>query len=255
MCPKCGNILPLDNFYFSSQTVDGRYGWCKDCHAKASRERYDKNNADKVAKTKEKEELLSLGKRRCAMCGIIFDISETVGNFYVSYCNECNEKAMERDRERGKKYWHEHKERQLENGRKYRENNLEHCREVARKRVREKRNTDVVFRLKHNVRSSIRWAFVGMGKRKNRHTEDIIGINLDDFVKYLLKTFSDRYGREWDGVEKVHIDHIIPLATAKTEEDVLKLCDYRNLQLITASDNQRKHDKIGWDDYEINKQV
>ena len=209
----------------------------------------------KSQKQKKKKNFYHLEKDVAQCVELYLTYQKRSATFTLVIVTNVTKKPWRETASAGKKYWHEHKERQLENGRKYRENNLEHCREVARKRVREKRNTDVVFRLKHNVRSSIRWAFVGMGKRKNRHTEDIIGINLDDFVKYLLKTFSDRYGREWDGVEKVHIDHIIPLATAKTEEDVLKLCDYRNLQLITASDNQRKHDKIGWDDYEINKQV
>lgn len=144
-CSKCGKVLPVDEFYVSTRTVDGRYGWCKSCCAASKRERYNKNNADKVAKTKEKEELLLLGKKRCAICGKIFDISETTGNFYVSYCNDCNRNAMERDRERSKKYWEERPERRLENGRKYRENNLEHCRKVARENVKEKRRTDVVF--------------------------------------------------------------------------------------------------------------
>ena len=44
----------------------------------------------------------------------------------------------------------------------------------------------------------------------------------------------------YDNKEKVHIDHIIPLATAKTEEDVIKLCHYTNLQLLKAKDNLKK---------------
>ena len=63
-------------------------------------------------------------------------------------------------------------------------------------------------------------------------------------TKYLLKTFKDRYGYEWDGKESVHIDHIMPLATAKTEEEVIKLCYYTNLQLLKAEDNWRKSDRL-----------
>lgn len=63
-------------------------------------------------------------------------------------------------------------------------------------------------------------------------------------TKYLLKTFKDRYGYEWDGKEKISIDHIMPLATAKTEEEVIKLCYYTNLQLLKAEDNWRKSDRL-----------
>lgn len=47
-------------------------------------------------------------------------------------------------------------------------------------------------------------------------------------------------------LKKVHIDHIIPLATAKTEEDVIKLCHYTNLQLLKGEDNLSKGDKLDW---------
>ncbi len=64
----------------------------------------------------------------------------------------------------------------------------------------------------------------------------------------LLETFKENYGYEWDGKEEVHIDHIIPLAIAETEEDVYELCYYENLQLLKAKDNLKKHDKL---DYKI----
>ena len=65
-------------------------------------------------------------------------------------------------------------------------------------------------------------------------------------MEHLLQTFKSNYGYEWDKVEPVHIDHIIPLATAKTEEDIIKLCHYTNLQLLKAKDNLRKNAKNDW---------
>lgn len=67
---------------------------------------------------------------------------------------------------------------------------------------------------------------------------------IDEFISYLKETFVDVYNREWDGEEKVHIDHIVPLATAVTEEDVMRLCHYSNLRLILAKDNLKKGAKI-----------
>lgn len=46
--------------------------------------------------------------------------------------------------------------------------------------------------------------------------------------------------------KNVNIDHIIPLATAKNEEDVMKLCHYSNLQLLKAKDNIEKGAKLNW---------
>ncbi len=48
----------------------------------------------------------------------------------------------------------------------------------------------------------------------------------------------------WENMGKWHVDHIIPLATAKTEDEVIKLCHYSNLQPLWAEDNWAKSDKI-----------
>jgi len=37
------------------------------------------------------------------------------------------------------------------------------------------------------------------------------------------------------------MDH--PLSSGKTEEDLIRLCHYTNLQLLTAFDNLKKSDK------------
>ena len=81
---------------------------------------------------------------------------------------------------------------------------------------------------------------------KSKKTEKILGCNFEDFHNYLLQTFRDNYGYEYNFKEEVHIDHIIPLVTAKTEDEVTKLNHYTNLQLLKAKDNMEKRDKLNW---------
>ena len=69
---------------------------------------------------------------------------------------------------------------------------------------------------------------------------------MEFFAEYLLQTFKNNYGYEWNKVARVHIDHTTPLATATTEEEVSKLCHYTNLQLLKAEDNLNKKDKLDW---------
>ena len=80
--------------------------------------------------------------------------------------------------------------------------------------------------------------------KKNEHTVEILGCDFKYLKNHLYKTFFENYGYEYDGKEAVHIDHIIPLATANTKEDVIRLCHYTNLQLLKPIDNLRKSAKI-----------
>jgi len=48
----------------------------------------------------------------------------------------------------------------------------------------------------------------------------------------------------WENRDEWHIDHIIPLSSATSEEEALKLYHYTNLQPLWAIDNLRKSNKI-----------
>jgi hypothetical protein len=81
------------------------------------------------------------------------------------------------------------------------------------------------------------------GYNKQSKTEQIIGLSFEDFHKHLIQTCIDTYGK-FDVTLEYAIDHIIPVATAKTEEELIELNHYTNLQLITEEDNARKGSKI-----------
>ena len=71
----------------------------------------------------------------------------------------------------------------------------------------------------------------------------MIGCTPEQLLEHLHKTWYDNYGTEYNG-EPVHIDHIIPLSSAETEEDMYKLCHYTNLQYLKPEDNLAKSDSI-----------
>jgi hypothetical protein len=70
-----------------------------------------------------------------------------------------------------------------------------------------------------------------------------LGCSPQFLKEHIEKQFSD--GMSWELVGKyIHIDHIIPLSSANTEEELYKLCHYSNLQPLWAEDNLKKSNKI-----------
>ena len=80
--------------------------------------------------------------------------------------------------------------------------------------------------------------------KKNNSSLKLIGITPIELKEHLEKQFTQ--DMSWDnyGFYGWHIDHIIPLSSAKTEEDIYKLCHYSNLQPLWAEDNFKKSNKI-----------
>ena len=121
----------------------------------------------------------------------------------------------------------------------YYENN----KEKQFKYVRERTKTDPIFKLSNNIRRRIN-IFLSLNDiTKKNKTFDIVGCSPEFLKEYLEKQFTD--GMSWDLMGRhIHIDHIVPLSSAKTEEEVYKLCHYTNLQPLWAEDNLKKGSKI-----------
>jgi hypothetical protein len=77
---------------------------------------------------------------------------------------------------------------------------------------------------------------------KNNKTFNIVGCTPEQLKEHLEKQFIN--GMSWNNRGDWHIDHIIPLSSVKTEEELLKLFHYSNLQPLWAIDNIKKSNKI-----------
>jgi len=65
---------------------------------------------------------------------------------------------------------------------------------------------------------------------------------IEQLKEHLEKQFDENM--TWDNYGEWHIDHIIPLSSANTEEEMYKLCHYTNLQPLWAIDNIIKANTI-----------
>lgn len=140
----------------------------------------------------------------------------------------------------------EYRAKNKEKIKKWKRENKDKINETRRIYTKNKLENDCVFKLKLQLRKMLKRSFERKSEKKDNHAEQILGCSINFFIKYLLQTYKDNYGCEWDGIETVHIDHIVPLATAKTKEEVMRLCNYKNLQLLKAKDNLKKGSKINF---------
>jgi hypothetical protein len=172
----------------------------------------------------------------------------------LSNQKEYNIKNREKKLSHNKKYYIKNKEKQLSYQKEYRINNREkklssnkkyyiNNKEKYNEYEKNKRLNDPIFKLTSNVRARLRAYLKTTGITKSKRTFDIVGCSPPELKDYLEKKFTE--GMSWDRIGKeIHIDHIIPLSSAKSEDEIYKLCYYTNLQPLWAEDNLKKSDKI-----------
>jgi hypothetical protein len=128
---------------------------------------------------------------------------------------------------------------QMDYGKQYRKENQSYSNTYKNKR----RKTDPLYKLAECVRTRIRSFLNATGMRKSKKSKELIGCTFQELKLHLEKQFE--IGMAWDNHSKFgwHIDHKIPLCKAKTEEDIIKLCHYTNLQPLWWDKNLSKDRK------------
>ncbi len=194
--------------------------------------------------------------RICKICNVEKSIENY--NFYnkekgyrIYHCRDCkieylrkySKENSEQRKIRGKEYRDKNKEIVKERKKNYYLNNKEKIREYKRKWESKRRNDGTLFKLKQLVRHRIYIFMKANNINKNNKTFVIVGCTPEFLKEYLEQKFTE--GMSWDLMgEKIHIDHIIPLSSAKTEEEIYKLCHYTNLQPLWAEENLKKGNKV-----------
>ena len=107
--------------------------------------------------------------------------------------------------------------------------------------ILKRRKTDPLFKLAMNMRGRMREFIKKSGFNKNKSTFKFIGCSPDELKLYLEKKF--KKGMTWKNHGSWHIDHIKPLASAKSVDAMNKLFHYTNLQPLWAEENLKKGDK------------
>ena len=226
ICNWCGKELPLTNEYFAYRNkAEGKYRErCKECQKEYFRNRW-------ISIKEEGGERLE--KRH-----------EINARYYRNHKDEIQKK----NREIGKRRYWDNREELLHKKRERRQTKQgkEYNRSYTNQYQREHWHNDPRFHAIVQVRNFLNKSFRRRGEIKSKKNVELTGKTSRELYEYLLETFKRNYGYEWDHIEPVHIDHIIPLSTAKDKAEIETLCHYTNLQLLKADDNRAKKDTLNY---------
>jgi hypothetical protein len=219
-CNKCKTEKSLDCFVKDRTKKDGLSSKCKVCEKQRKQEYREKN----ITKLKEKEAEYRKNNREI--------LRKRSSEYYVN-----NKETLKKT---NSEYYRNNIEDRKNYQIIYRENNLDKIKKRKANWYKNKRQSDSFFRLKECVKNRINKCIIKNGKK----TIDLIGCSYDFLREYLEKQFTQDMSWENYGIRGWHIDHKIPLASAKTEEEVIKLCHYTNLQPLWWDENLKKGSKV-----------
>ena len=188
-----------------------------------------------------------------------FDLKKSAKDGLQIWCKQCKKDSYQANKvqvaKRQKIYRAEHKEEiafrksewakltRAERRQKWQAWHADNREEYNAKRVvysTKRKQTDPMYRLAKNLRRRLHHAF--KADNKSKKTTELLGCSIEMAFEHLQSQFA--FGMNWENYGKWHVDHIIPLSSASTAEEMEKLCHYTNLQPLWASDNLKKSDKI-----------
>ena len=110
----------------------------------------------------------------------------------------------------------------------------------------------LMFRARHSVRTRLWHMIKSKNWNKPATTYELVGCSWEELMQHIESQFEpwmneSNYGKCIPGESNVgwDIDHIIPLASAETEEDLIKLCHYTNLKPVCSNYNRYiKRDRL-----------
>lgn len=208
-CGRCQEIKDESNFGFDKRTPTGLRSTCNECRRLESKEYRQKYPS-------RRKQILQV--------------------YY--------QKNKEKELERFKNYRINNPEKRKETCKNYVERNKEKHNKYSREWKRKKMKSDPLYKIIHNLRIRTKGYLKKARSKKNYKFLDIIGCSSDQLKEHLENKFTE--GMSWDnyGFYGWHIDHIIPLSSAKSKDEIYKLCHYTNLQPLWCKENLSKGDKI-----------
>lgn len=262
-CSICSVIKEESCFYNSKRSKDGLTASCKSCKKDytESRKYIDKylhpNNIKTCTNCQIEKHTLEFYNSSFTFDGLNCRCMSCVDQYYQNNKDKSKNSSkqwridnLEKSKETAKKWQSENRDYIAEKNKIYREKNRETLNEKRKKWLKNKMESDSLFKLKEIVRKRIKNTFkqnIDGVFSKSVLTEDILGCAFEDFKIHIESQFLNwmswenygnvcgtelEYSCSWD------LDHIIPISYAKTEEEIYMLNHWSNFQPLCSKVNR-----------------
>jgi len=102
-------------------------------------------------------------------------------------------------------------------------------------------SNDNLYAFIGSTRTRIGNALRNNGFDKKSETARILGCSFRFFKNYIEQRFEN--GMTWENRSEWHLDHIVPVSSGKTEQEIIKLNHYTNFRPLWAKENLAKGKK------------
>lgn len=228
-CASCNISKSKEDFPIKKSTFDGLYSYCKECKKKKERESYLINKEKKLAAAKKyynKNKHKILLKR------------EQNKEAYNKYNREWHRKNRGRALERMRNWRKENHSYRQEYKKIYRSLNKEKTKETYKNWLQ----NNPVAKISKSCRNRISEIIKNKNLQKTKHFNEYIGCSASALSEHIQNQFKE--GMSWENYGEWHVDHIVPLSAASTEEQVYKLNHYTNLAPVWAHENISKNNSL-----------
>ena len=175
-------------------------------------------------------------EKKCTKCGVVKSLDEFSNDKNGEYGKawKCKSCFKEYKKNWAKEWYKNNKEKQRLINAKYHKDNKEKIRKRANVWAKKKKKTDVLYKLKCTVRVNLATSLKRQGYTKKTKTYNMLKCEYTFFMEWLNGLASNGYTY---GIGNLHLDHVVPISLAETEEEILLLCHYSNYQLLSAKEN------------------
>lgn len=158
--------------------------------------------------------------------------------------SQCHKRWYEKNKEKNKEYHRQWYKKNRKSIRKKPKRSEYQKKLINNEYQRKRKNNDPIYKFKCNIRTAINNLLKNRNFIKKSRTFDIVGCSFEELKSYLESKWEpwmnwDNYGKYsgeldygWD------LDHIIPISSAKTEEEIIKLNHHSNLQPLCSYINR-----------------